>query len=89
MAITPFWAKMVEETRILERALGSADKFIAKNEEETQIVQRRCLRASRDIKGGEIFTRAMIDANKASGGAGLHILTETIVSPTLSAQPPL
>jgi sialic acid synthase SpsE len=55
------WARMVEETRLLERALGSADKFIAGNEQETQIVQRRCLRAARDIKAGEVFTRAMID----------------------------
>ena len=55
------WARMVEETRILERALGSADKFIAKNEEETQIVQRRCLRAARDIKAGEVLSRVMID----------------------------
>jgi sialic acid synthase SpsE len=55
------WARMVEETRLLERALGSADKFIAENEKETQIVQRRCLRAARDIKTGEVFTRAMID----------------------------
>jgi len=55
------WAKMVEETRLLERALGLPDKFIAQNEQQTAIVQRRCLRAARDIKAGEIFTRAMID----------------------------
>ena len=52
---------MVEETRLLERALGSADKFIAGNEQETAVVQRRCLRAARDIKAGETFTREMID----------------------------
>ncbi len=55
------WAHMVEETRQLERALGSADKFIAGNERETAIVQRRCLRAARDIKAGEVFARDMID----------------------------
>src|SRR5512143_409298 len=55
------WAKMVEETRLLERALGSPDKVIAGNEVQTAIVQRRCLRASRDIKAGEVFTREMID----------------------------
>ena len=55
------WAKMVEETRLLERALGSPDKFIADNEKDTAVVQRRCLRAARDIKAGEIFTRGMID----------------------------
>jgi len=55
------WAKMVEETRLLERALGLPDKFIADNEQQTAIVQRRCLRAARDIKAGEVFTREMID----------------------------
>jgi sialic acid synthase SpsE len=55
------WAKMVEETRLLERALGSPDKFIAANEVQTAIVQRRCLRAARDVKAGEVFTRGMID----------------------------
>jgi N-acetylneuraminate synthase len=55
------WAKMVEETRLLERSLGSADKFIAGNEQDTMIVQRRCLRAARDIKAGEVFIRDMID----------------------------
>ena len=55
------WANMVSETRLLERSLGSADKSVAGNEIETAIIQRRCLRAARDIKVGEIFTRAMID----------------------------
>jgi sialic acid synthase SpsE len=55
------WARMVEETRLLERALGSTDKSIAENEAQTAIVQRRCLRAARDIKAGEVMTREMID----------------------------
>lgn len=55
------WSHMVEETRQLERALGSSDKFIAGNEQDTKIVQRRCLRAARAIKAGELFTREMID----------------------------
>jgi N-acetylneuraminate synthase len=55
------WAAMVARSRELERALGSADKFVAGNETDTVIVQRRCLRAGRDIHAGEIFTRQMID----------------------------
>ena len=55
------WAHMVEETRLLERALGSSDKIIAGNEQETKVVQRRCLRAARDIRAGEVFTRGMIE----------------------------
>ena len=64
------WAKMVEETRLLERSLGSSDKFVARNEVETAVIQRRCLRASRDITAGEVFTREMIDVLRpASPGA--------------------
>jgi sialic acid synthase SpsE len=55
------WSRMVEETRLLERSLGSADKFIAENEKDTAVVQRRCLRAARDVQAGEVFTRDMID----------------------------
>jgi len=55
------WADMVDRTRELERAMGSGDKFVAGNEADTVVVQRRCLRAARDIKAGETLTREMID----------------------------
>lgn len=55
------WREMVDRTRELERALGSADKFVTGNETQTVIVQRRCLRAARDIRSGEALTREMID----------------------------
>jgi sialic acid synthase SpsE len=55
------WAYMVQETRILERSLGSADKSVAGNEAETAVIQRRCLRAAHDIKAGETISREMID----------------------------
>jgi sialic acid synthase SpsE len=55
------WASMVEETRLLERALGSSDKTVAGNERDTVVVQRRCLRAARDIEAGEVLDRGMID----------------------------
>ncbi len=55
------WANMVSETRVLERALGSPDKDVAVNEQETAVIQRRCLRAARRIEAGEVFTREMID----------------------------
>ncbi len=55
------WREMVDRTRELERALGSANKRVAANEQETVIIQRRCLRAGRDIRAGEVLTRDMID----------------------------
>jgi N-acetylneuraminate synthase len=54
------WREMVERTRELERALGSPDKFVTSNEQHTVIVQRRCLRAARQIQSGEVLTRQMI-----------------------------
>ncbi len=55
------WKAMVDRTRELERALGSADKVVNENEQQTVIVQRRCLRAARDIRAGEVLSREMID----------------------------
>ncbi len=55
------WKEMVDRTRELERALGSADKFITENEKDTTVVQRRCLRAARDIRVGEKITRDCLD----------------------------
>jgi N-acetylneuraminate synthase len=74
------WANMVEETRLLERSLGSSDKFVAGNEIETAVIQRRCLRASREIKAGEVFTRQMIDVLRpaAPGAIKPHDITSVI-----------
>lgn len=55
------WAAMVENTRQLERAMGSADKVVAGNEVDTVVIQRRCLRAGRDIAKGETIARDMLD----------------------------
>ncbi len=55
------WASMVARTRELERALGSAEKVICANEEDTAVVQRRCLRAARDLKANELITREMVE----------------------------
>jgi sialic acid synthase SpsE len=55
------WVEMVTNTRQLERALGSPDKFVAGNERETVVLQRRCLRAARDIQAGETLERIVID----------------------------
>ncbi len=55
------WAAMVENTRQLERALGSADKFVAGNEQETVVLQRRCLRAAGDLPAGTELTREMVE----------------------------
>jgi sialic acid synthase SpsE len=55
------WREMVDRTRELERALGSADKMVGGNEKDTVIVQRRCLRAACDVPAGARLSREMID----------------------------
>ena len=55
------WREMVERTRELEYALGDASKYLCENERETIVVQRRCLRAARDLQTGAVLTREMID----------------------------
>jgi N-acetylneuraminate synthase len=51
------WRDMVDRTRELEAALGSAEKFVADNERDTVVVQRRSIRAARDIDDGATVTR--------------------------------
>ncbi len=51
------WKEMVLRVSELEEALGSNVKKIEKNEEQTVIVQRRGLRANKDIKEGELIKR--------------------------------
>jgi N-acetylneuraminate synthase len=55
------WVEMVEQVRILERSLGLSMKRVADNEKDTYVVQRRCLRAARDVTAGEAFTAEMIE----------------------------
>ena len=57
----PAWRQMVEDSRRLERALGSSRKFITGNELDTAIVQRRCVRARVAIEAGQTITREMLD----------------------------
>ncbi|HEX9012013.1 MAG TPA: N-acetylneuraminate synthase family protein [Anaerolineaceae bacterium] len=74
------WREMVDRTRELERALGSADKRVGGNEQDTVVVQRRCLRAARDIQAGETLTREMIDVLRpATPGAVLPYEIDRVI----------
>ena len=52
------WRAMVEDTRKLEAALGSGVKGIEDNELHTVVLQRRCVRAQRDLPQGTTITRS-------------------------------
>ena len=67
------WSDMVERTRELEAALGSGDKVIADNEQETVVIQRRGLRFARDMAAGEVI--------QASDLVALRPATPGIITP--------
>ncbi len=56
------WREMVGRTRELELALGDGIKRIEANEYDSSVVQRRCLRLTRDISAGETITETDLEA---------------------------
>jgi len=52
------WRAMVDDTRLLEAALGDGQKRVEENEQETVVLQRRGVRAARDLPAGTMITRA-------------------------------
>ena len=49
------WKTMIQNTRELELSLGGEEKKIENNESETVVLQRRALRAKKNLKSGEII----------------------------------
>jgi len=54
--------EMVNGIRTLEKALGSSVKDIYEDEKETIVLQRRCLRATKNISKGSKITPDMVNA---------------------------
>lgn len=55
------WREMVDRARELEMALGDGIKRVEVNEQETVVLQRRCLRVNKDLSSGSIISRDDID----------------------------
>jgi N-acetylneuraminate synthase len=55
------WRAMVDATRLLEAAMGTGVKGVEDNERETVVLQRRCVRAARDMRAGTILTRTDLE----------------------------
>ena len=49
------WKEMVSRSRELEYALGDGIKRVEENEKQTYILQRRSIRASRDLSKGTVI----------------------------------
>jgi len=56
------WREMVDRARELEAALGDGVKRIEANERETVVLQRRCLRLTRDLAAGSVLTQNDLEA---------------------------
>ena len=56
------WRDMVDRARELESAMGTGIKRVEENEQETVVLQQRCLRLTRDIKAGEQIGESDVEA---------------------------
>lgn len=65
------WRDMVDRTRELESALGSPEKRVADNENETVVIQRRGLRAARALKAGVVLGKDDIEALRPAPRDGI------------------
>lgn len=62
------FARMIERTREMEKALGSSRKEVVAEEAETVIVQRRGLCAARDLKKGDVLAANDIEVLRPALG---------------------
>nr|MBA3405211.1 N-acetylneuraminate synthase family protein [Gemmatimonadaceae bacterium] len=56
------WREMVDRTRDLERSFGDGEKIVEDNERDTVVIQRRCLRASRDLADNSVLAEGDLEA---------------------------
>lgn len=79
------WREMIDRTRELEYALGTCIKKIEDNELETSVLQRRCLRATRDLNKNDVITSDMFEPLRpAPKGAVLPFEKDNIIGKKLS-----
>ena len=55
------WREMVDRSRELEFSLGKSEKKVEKNEKDTVVLQRRSLRATKDIPKGKTIEESDIE----------------------------
>jgi N-acetylneuraminate synthase len=68
---TAAWKEMVERTRELELALGDGGKKVEENEAETVVVQRRCLRAAKEILKATVISNELVDVLRPAPRAAI------------------
>jgi len=66
------WREMVDRTRELEQAMGDGIKRIEKNEQQSVQVQRRSLRATRDLAVGDKLAAGDLEALRPIPADGIE-----------------
>lgn len=56
------WKEMVMRSREIEAAMGDGVKVIEKNEKESVVLQRRCMRVNNDLPLGHVLNESDIEA---------------------------
>ena len=79
------WQDMVQATRMLESALGTGIKDIEANETQTVVLQRRCVRAARDLPSGTVLTREDLAVLRPAPREAIPAhLTDTVLGKSLT-----
>jgi sialic acid synthase SpsE len=65
------WREMVDRTRELEAAMGNGIKKIEENERDAAIVQRRCVRLTRNVHAGETLSEDDIECLRPAPNGAL------------------
>ncbi|WP_068778975.1 N-acetylneuraminate synthase family protein [Paenibacillus sp. GM2] len=79
------WGEMVERSRELEAALGTGIKRVEDNEQDTYIIQRRCIRISEDLVAGSVINEGDLEfLRPAPAGAFLPCDVKKVLGKVLS-----
>ncbi len=86
------WRAMVDDTRLLEAALGTGSKQVEANEQETVVLQRRCVRAARDMPAGTVLIRDDLEVLRPAPAEAVpaheveQVVGRSLTSPLVAGQ---
>jgi sialic acid synthase SpsE len=72
------WRDMIDRTRELEYAMGDGNKIVEPNEKDTVVIQRRCLRAARDLTAGSVIGQGDLEALRPAPRDGIFPYQENL-----------
>jgi sialic acid synthase SpsE len=73
------WHEMVDRTRELELALGDGVKRVERNERDTLVVQRRCLRLTMNRQAGDFLAASDLEPLRPAPAGAVHPYDQQVV----------